>query len=510
MSNKLLKNTAIVLGCSVVAKLLSFVWEAILAAYFGASDQADALYMTTSIYGILYPIWDIGIWKVFLPIYKTKVTQDSGNRGTKFANAALTFFFCMSVALVLFLLIFAEPITLFTAQGYSAEKKAMTVQYLRLSAPAYLLMTSASVIGAMLQCHERFLGSQIRELGTHISKIIFVLLCYRYFGIYAAVFAMVVGSIFRILVQLPFINWKWKFRPSFHFRDADIRQMIKGLPSVALTTAINHINGLVNKIIASGAGSGAVSCLNYGHRLMNVFSGMISMAIGTATYPTMVQYIAEKKIDKLRELLNNIIGILSFIIVPISFFCVFFSEDLVTIAFQRGAFDEVATAMTSGIFAAYSLGMLFIGLSTIITNVYYSYGDTRITLLISILDIILNVILNIWFCSIWGVIGLAAATSLSSMICFFIRLICMKKYLKMDYKPIIVEFIKIMLISALSVVGIFIILEILAVANVFIRVIIAGLFSVPVYFVLAKILRISTMSIALSMICKKLRIGSKK
>lgn len=505
MNNKILKNTAIILACSVAAKLLSFIWEAVLAAYLGASDQADAFYMVSSIFGILYPILDIGIWKVFLPIYKTKMMLDTQEQTDKIANIAISFFFCLSVCLMVFVAVFAKPIIVVIAPGFDAAKKTLTVEYLRWSAPMYLLMASASVIGAILQCHGRFFGSQIRELGTHVSKIIFMLLCYRHLGIYAAVFAFTVGSIFRLLVQLPFINWNWRFKPDFHFKDADIRQMMKGLPAVALTTAINHINGLVDKMIASGAISGAVSCLNYGHKLMNVFSGMISMAIGTSTYPTMVQYIAEKETDKLRELLTNIIGVLSFLIVPISFFCVIFSDELVTIAFQRGAFDAVATQVTSGVFAAYSSGMLVIGLSTIITNVFYSYGDTRITLRISILDILLNVVLNLWFCRMWDVVGLAAATSLSAMICFVVRMACMKKYLTLDYKPIVMDFVKVTAISACAVIGMFAFCELMGFTNAFVRVLSAMFGSVLLYFALAKLLKISTMSFAVALIRKKVK-----
>ena len=59
------------------------IWEATLAAFIGASNQADAFYMTTSIFGILYPILDLGIWKAFLPIYKTKLVEKNYSRLNK-------------------------------------------------------------------------------------------------------------------------------------------------------------------------------------------------------------------------------------------------------------------------------------------------------------------------------------------------------------------------------------------------------------------------------------------
>ena len=503
MKSKILKSTIIVLGCSIAAKLLAFVWEAIMAASFGASDQADAFYMTTSIFNILYPILDLGIWKVFLPIYKTKMVQESEERLHKLANVGVSFFFCLSVALVLFLIVMAKPLTWLIASGFSPEKQTMTIEYLRWSAPTYLLMASASVIGAILQCHGRFFGSQLRELGTHISKILFVLLCYRYLGIYAAVLAMIVGSIFRLLIQLPFINWNWRFSPDFRFKDPAVRQMVRGLPSVSLTAAISHINGLVDKIIASGAVNGAVACLNYGHRLMNVFSGMISTAIATSTYPTIVQYIAEDKKDHLKELLSNIINVLSYFIVPISIFCICFAEDLVTVAFQRGAFDQSAAILTGDIFAGYCIGMLFIGLSTIISNVYYGYGDTGITMRLSLLGIFLNIVFNLWFCRMWDVVGLAVATSVSSAICFFVSLAVIKKYIVLDYRYISLELVKIVIISVIAVVSAFFLLRYLG--NLYLRVLGSLLCSVSVYLVLSWLFRLSAMSFALTLVRKKAR-----
>ena len=448
---KIINSVAIILGCSIAAKIFAYVWEATLAALIGASDQADAFYMMMGISAVIYPILDLGIWKVFLPIYKTKMVQNTEKGANRFANTAETFFLCLSLVFVLFLIAAAKPLVMIMAPGFSSEKKALTIYYLRLSAPAYLLMASASVIGAVLQCHGKFFGSQIRELGTHISKIIFILIFYRHWGILAAVTAMIVGGIFRLLIQLPFIDWGWKFRPDFHFRDSDILKMLQGLPSVSITAAIEYINGLVDKMIASGSGSGAISCLNYGHKLVSVFSGMVSAAIGTATYPTMIQLIAKGEKEKLKRLIGSIIGALSFLIIPISLFCITFSKELVTAAFQRGAFDTSATSLTAEVFLGYCFGMLFGGVSTIISNVFYGYGDTRTTMRISMVNVLLNIVFNLMFVRIWGVAGLAYATSLSSALCLGIRLVLLKRYIRLDYGEIMTELLKVLLTSVVAV-----------------------------------------------------------
>lgn len=503
MSNKTVKNVGIILGCSIVAKILSYIMEAILAAYLGATDEADAFYLTSNIFGIIFPILDLGIWKVFLPIYKTKLVTGDEHKTSHIANTAITLFCLLSIALVLLIISLAKPIVAITGPGFDLEKRALTVKFVRISSPAYLLMALASIIGAMLQSRERFLGSQIREIGTHASKIIYVYICYKYLGIYAAVTAFIIGSIFRIIVQLPFINWNWRFKPSFSFKDTDIVTMLKGLPSVAVTAAIAHINGLVDKMIASGSGSGSVACLNYGHRLMNVFSGMISTAIGTAVYPTIIQFVAEKKEKDLRELLRNVINALVFLIVPISLFCFLFSTELVTVAFQRGKFDATASAITSQIFVGYCVGMIFTGLSSVITNVFYAYGDTKKTLYISILNIGLNILFDLLFIRFFGVAGVAYATSLSAAICFVVRLILLKKYLIIGYKAIIINAIKISVLSFVCCFIPFVILNYMISINVYLSLFVSIIFCVFAYLALSKLMHIKTLDYIIGLARKR-------
>ncbi len=499
MRNKTLKNVIVILGCSIAGKVLSYVWEAVLAAYLGATDQADAFYMTTSVFNILYPILDIGIWKVFLPIYRKTMVREPGEED-KFANKASSVFLCISFVLVLFLLIFARPLIYVMAPGFSPEKKAITANYIRITAPAYFLMATASTIGAMLQCHERFFGSQIRQIGTHVAKILYVIICYRYMGIYAALTAMIIGSIVRLLIQLPFINWKWRFKPDFRLKDQNVKTMLKGLPSVALTVAIQHINGLIDKMVASGAKRGAISCLNYGYKLVNVFSGMISSAVVMAVYPQMISHIAKKEDKQLRTIVNNVINALVFLIVPISAFCVLFSNGIVKAAFERGNFDSTATALTASVFIGYSIGMIVSAVSSVITSIFYGYGDTKITLWISMLNIALNIGFDLLFYQFFGVTGLAVATSVSAAICLVVRLIYLKKYIRLGYRELFIEMAKILLLSAIAVGAAYVVFGVLLHLNVYLTLILSVFMIAAIYIPLAKLFRIKTLGFIIGIV----------
>lgn len=504
MNNKLVKNTMIVLAVSVLAKLLAYVWEAMLAAFLGAGDQADALYMTTSVFNILYPILDLGIWKVFLPAYQSKRSAGMQKDAERIANGAISFFLLLSVALVGFLILFAVPIIQLLAPGFPTAKQSLTVDFLRLSAPAYLLMSAASILGAILQCHDRFLGSQLREIGTHLSKILFVLICFRYLQVWAAVAAIVVGSVFRVLIQLPFFNWGWRWKPGLHLRDPDIKSMLRGLPSVALTAAILHINSLVDRIFASGAQGGAVACLNYGNRLMTVFSGLISTAISTATYPVMIDHIANRREEALRELLVKIIHALCYLIIPITVYCAVFSRQIVTVAFQRGEFDEAASLLTAGIFAGYCVGMLFTALETVLSNVFYGYGDTRTALVISTVMILVNVGLDFLFYRLWGVPGLALATSAAAILGLGLRLILIKRYIRLPWVRLLREIAVVSASTALAVLAAWLICERFSTLSALAALVLSLAVSAAVFLPLTLLLRSEAIRAIIQFLNKKL------
>jgi murein biosynthesis integral membrane protein MurJ len=319
------------------------------------------------------------------------------------------------------------------------------------------------------------------------------------------VVAMIIGSIFRLLIQLPFIDWKWRFKPDFRFKDQEIIPMLKGLPSVAITAAIAHINGMVDKIVASGAVSGSVACLNYGNKLMNVFSGMISTAISTAVYPTMIQCIAEKENEKLRSLLRNTICALMFVIVPISLFCVLFSSEIVTVAFQRGAFDSSATALTAEVFIGYSVGMIFVGIATIVTNVFYGFGDTKITMYISLIEIVLNIIFDLTFVRLWGVAGLAFATSISAAICLLIRFCFLRRYVSIGFKSIFAEALKIIGIAAFSCVVPFVLQRSIFRTGALLTLVSSFVLGAAIYFSLSILMKIKTLAFVRGIIKRRLQ-----
>ena len=447
-------------------------------------------------------MFSVGIWKVFLPVYKEKLAQGKDEEAAALTDKSITFFSIISFFAVGLLILFAEPVVSLVAPGFEGETRDLCIKLVRIAAPMYIFIITAAIYASILQANNKFLGSQIREVASHIPTIIAAVFFYNSFGIKAMAVALVVGGAVRLLIELPFVDWGYRYKPDFKFKGLEFGLMLKRLPSALISEGVTQLNTLIDKAMASILPTGTVSALNYGFKLMNVFSGLVSSAIATALYPQMIELIALRKEKELSRLVVKIINIFCVLMVPITVACVLFRSELVAVVFQRGSFTSASTAVTSSVFALYCLGLFFIASNTVITNLYYGYGNTKTPMYISIANLVINVALNLILVRRWGVNGLAMATSLSAIITFFVRVKLIDRYVNLNYRSMLLTAVKVLAAAGIAcmIPRVFFWLHDI---NRYLELIISAVIAVPVYLLAIKTLKINEIDDVIQIIRRK-------
>jgi len=129
----------------------------------------------------------------------------------------------------------------------------------------------------------------------------------------------------------------------------------------------------------------------------------------------------------------------------------FFAGEIVTLLFQRGAFNQHATTLTSDALKMLTIGLAAFVVHAILIKIFYAMNN-NVTLLISTcLALVLKIVLSIWLVKIFMLKGLALSTSLAgifnvTLLSFLLR----KKIGSIDGKRIGVTFIKVFVISIVS------------------------------------------------------------
>ena len=443
-SDRLLKSSLVVLAVIVVAKLFALGEDAVVASLIGTSEVADSYYMSADIIQLFWYFGSLGIVRVFLPEYKRQLTIYGDSHAEGYSRSMFVVFTAFSILITAILAILAFPITKLTAFGFSSENKSATAEFVRLRTPQILFWCWTSLITAKLQSKNRFFVSKIPEAINHLPVIVLPLFFFRRFGA-ASIFAgLIVGSMLGFLIQYAFSDNFRLFRSGFHLNGAGVKESLKRIPAAFVSAAMTQIHSFVDKIMASALPIGAVSSLSYGHKMYTAVNGLISSAVSTVAYPKITEYATLDDKDRLTTLVRSILSVLLFVSVPVSFGFICFSQEITRSLFLRGAFDAGSASQVAIVFSAYAFGLPCAGINSILQLLFFAYGNTKVPMLISILSIICNIILNYVFARIFGVTGIAAASSFASLISCIFLIVFLKGRIRIINIPLLVRTLRLL------------------------------------------------------------------
>ncbi|MCV3256150.1 murein biosynthesis integral membrane protein MurJ, partial [Escherichia albertii] len=156
----LLKSLAAVSSMTMFSRVLGFARDAIVARIFGAGMATDAFFVAFKLPNLLRRIFAEGAFsQAFVPIlaeYKSKQGEDASRVFVSYISGLLT----LALAVVTVAGMLAAPwVILATSPGWyhtDPGKFALTVQLLRITFPYILLISLASLVGAILNTWNRF------------------------------------------------------------------------------------------------------------------------------------------------------------------------------------------------------------------------------------------------------------------------------------------------------------------------------------------------------------------
>ncbi|ONG12894.1 lipid II flippase MurJ [Escherichia coli] len=181
----LLKSLAAVSSMTMFSRVLGFARDAIVARIFGAGMATDAFFVAFKLPNLLRRIFAEGAFsQAFVPIlaeYKSKQGEDATRVFVSYVSGLLT----LALAVVTVAGMLAAPwVIMVTAPGFAdtADKFALTSQLLKITFPYILLISLASLVGAILNTWNRFSIPAFAPTLLNISMIGFALFAAPYFN----------------------------------------------------------------------------------------------------------------------------------------------------------------------------------------------------------------------------------------------------------------------------------------------------------------------------------------
>lgn len=426
--NKASKSTIVIIIFTLGSKFLGFLREVLIAAKFGSGMGTDTFFIALSATGLLSGFLTNAISTTFIPVI-SEVESKEGKKGKlEHTNNMINVVVLVSLMLVIIALIGTPLIIKTLASGFKGEQFDLAVKLTRVGLPMLLFSGIIGVMTGYLQSEERFNATAIIGIPFNFVYIFFLLFLSSRFGIKGLMIAGVLAVFSQLLVQIPetkLSGFKYKF--VFDLKDKYIRKVLYLSLPVLIGVAINDLNAVVDKTLASSLAAGSISALNYANKLNALILGVFISAITTVIFPILSKEANNDNILGVKKTMGYGVNFILLITIPATVGLIVLAKPIVEIAFQRGEFDATATLMTSQALIFYSLGLVAMALRLLITRVYYSLQDTKTPMINGAISVGFNIFLNLILVQYMGHAGLAFATSIATTIATILMFYGLKK-----------------------------------------------------------------------------------
>lgn len=446
--NKIAKATIGLMIAMMIAKLLGFVREMVLASSYGASMYSDAYLVSMNIPLVILNIIGMALSTILIPMYCEINKKHGDKQSLKFINNIINIVIMICIILSIIGIIFTEPIVKLFAIGFKGNTFKVAVDFTRVLLISMTFTALSYIMTAYLQIKNNFTIPGLISVPKNIIIIISIIISVKY-NPYIMIWGTLIGILSELLFQLPFaIKENYKYEFYINIKDDFIKKSILLSIPVLIGVSVNQINTMVDRTLASTLTEGSISALNYANKLTGFVWTLFITSISSVIYPMLSKLVTEDNTEEFKQFIKKSVNSIIILVLPISIGAIVLANPIVKLLFQRGAFDSNATNMTAIALAMYSIGMLGSGLRELLGKVFYSLKDTKTPMINGMISMVINILLNLILIKYLKIAGLAISTSIAFIICAIMLFISLNKkigYFEQD--KIIITFLKSMVAS---------------------------------------------------------------
>ena len=408
---------------TTASRVLGLLREVAAAWLFGATN-AKAAYVIAYYLPFFVQRLLLGgtLSIVFIPTISRYLARGELDEARRISGSLFSLVLLAGAAMVVAGLAAAPLLVPLAAPGFAASPglPELAVRLTRIIFPAMLFLALSVFVTGFLQAHQDFTASALAPLLFNSTIIAGTLLLGPRIGIRGLAIAWIAGTAAQFLVQLPAARRYGLRLGRVDLAHPALRELARLAVPAMLGLAIVEINAYVDRFFASQLPlrpeANPVAVLDYAYEIVQAPAGIFAISIATAVFPLLSRHAATDNHDDLRGTASLALRTLLFVILPVTALVLALREPLVRLLFQRGEFGPVATRAVAATLGGYAVGLPAIAAYYVVTRTYYALQDMVTPVRIGVAMVILNGVLDYALMRVWGVVGIALATSIVSAI----------------------------------------------------------------------------------------------
>ncbi|MFE2334625.1 murein biosynthesis integral membrane protein MurJ [Streptomyces coelicoflavus] len=418
-SGRFLARAALVTAVlSVAGSVLGLVRDQALARLFGAGGETDAFLVAWTVpeFAATLLIED-GLAFALVPMFSLALARRARGAAGDPVRALvastlprLALAFGAAGALVAV----AAPV-LVRALAPGLPDHALAVDCTRLTATCVVSFGLAGYCSAALRAHRRFLAPAAIYVAYNTGIIAVMFVLGGRWGVRAAAAGVAVGGVLMVAAQLPSLLRRLKRhegqRPPVVADEAARPLALALFATVLLFALCRQSQVLIERFLASGLPSGAISHLNYAQKVAQI-PMTLSLMLCTVTFPVVARALADGDTERARDRVERDVALAACLVLLGAATVVACAPQIVQLLFQRGAFTAADTAATAGVMRVYALGLLGQTVVGALARSYFSAGRASwYPLGAMAVGVVATAVAGASAVGPWGVSGIAAANA---------------------------------------------------------------------------------------------------
>ncbi|BAZ10670.1 virulence factor MVIN-like protein [Calothrix sp. NIES-4071] len=429
-SRSLAGIAGIIAAATFISKIFGLVRQQVITAAFGLGPAADAFSYAYTIPGFLLILLG-GINGPFYSAVVSVLSKRKKEEAAPLVETITTLVGGVLLFVTIGIVLLAPMLVDIFSPGLKAPGKEVvrliTIDQLQIMAPMALLAGLIGIGFGVLNAANQYWLPSVSPLLSSVTVIVGISALYLVVGNnigstepgYAKLGGMVLagsvlaGAILQWLLQViaQAKSGMGRFRLRFDFKSEGVRETLKIMLPATFSSGMLQINLYTDLYFASQIPViGVAAALSNAGLLVQTPLGIISNVILVPLLPMFSRLAAPENWSELKLRIRQGLILSAFTMLPLGALMIALSTPIVRIVYERGAFKSTDSALVASLLIANGVGMFAYLGRDVLVRVFYALGDGATPFRISMINIVLNAVLDYLLIKPFGAPGLVLAT----------------------------------------------------------------------------------------------------
>ncbi|MEJ2719053.1 MAG: lipid II flippase MurJ, partial [Deltaproteobacteria bacterium] len=350
------------LGPSLVT-LLFFGKELVVASWFGTDDAIEAFLIAFLIPTFVSIVARHSTDLALVPTFIRVREREGPAAAQRLFSQVLTIVLVLLVALAAVLALAAPWLLSVMASGFASAKLALTRSLFYLMLPTAVMGGVSAFWATILAARERFAPASLSPGMWPVGAVVGLWLFGARYGIFALAGGTFIGFLLEMIVLGAVLKTEgMHLMPQWQGVDPNVREVGRHYAPIGAAVVAAASIGIIDQAMAATLGPGSVASLNYGGKVVGSLCALGPMALGTAVTPYFSLYSAQGNRRGMARTFRTGVILSVLVTVPLALGIFVFSDPLIRLLFQRGAFTAQDTPLVAYIQALLAMQIPFVTL----------------------------------------------------------------------------------------------------------------------------------------------------